>query len=68
MRYILFQLEKSLLGDEKDEKRYEKPKKSFQRKKRKSQVQTWPKFLKELEEKRMREFFDFINLDDFKME
>ncbi len=58
IKYILFQLENSLLGDEKkvddpkNEKKSQTLKKDFQRKKRKSQVQTWPKFLKELEEEK----------------
>lgn len=46
------QLEESLLDDQKNQKKSENHKKDFQPKKRKGQVQTWAKFLKELEEEK----------------
>lgn len=65
IKYILFQLEKSLLGDE---NKSQNQKRGFPPKKRKAQVQTWTKFVKELEEEKFRESIDFINLNNFKMD
>ncbi len=60
MRYILFKAENNFLGDKIIFK------KELQSRKKKPQVQTWCRFIKEQELKYKR--IDFIDLDEFKMD